>query len=214
MPTERFYRLPEEKKEVIRKAALKEFTRVVPEEASINKVIHDADISRGSFYTYFDSKYDLLKWLFSDKVKKYQYFYVNDLKENGGNIWLTFEKALEASMNHAFDGGFIGIIENLMESKTFPELFKQELEAEDDSEICCSRRTYLEGIYQLLNRERYPMDYIMFSDLMEMHLIVIMLSFKRILKDKEPVDKVQRFYSRRMELLRFGAETRNMNQNN
>ena len=51
MPTERFYRLPEAKKQVIRQAAIKEFVRVPFEKASINQIIQNADISRGSFYT-------------------------------------------------------------------------------------------------------------------------------------------------------------------
>ena len=49
MPTERFYRLPEAKKQVIRQAAIKEFARVPFEKASINQIIQNADISRGSF---------------------------------------------------------------------------------------------------------------------------------------------------------------------
>ena len=61
MPTERFKRLPEEKIEAIRRAGIQEFTRTSPESASINRIIQEADISRGSFYTYFESKYDLLR---------------------------------------------------------------------------------------------------------------------------------------------------------
>ena len=63
MPSERFFRLPKEKAETIRNAAIQEFKRVSPEEASINKIIQTAEISRGSFYTYFEDKIDLLKWV-------------------------------------------------------------------------------------------------------------------------------------------------------
>ncbi|MEW4411010.1 hypothetical protein [Clostridium sp. AN503] len=49
MPTERFYRLPEAKKQLIREAAIKEFSRVPYERASINQIIHNADISRAAF---------------------------------------------------------------------------------------------------------------------------------------------------------------------
>ena len=58
MPTERFYRLPKEKIEIIRNAAIHEFKRVPPVEASINRIVQEAEISRGSFYTYFEDKYD------------------------------------------------------------------------------------------------------------------------------------------------------------
>ena len=50
MPTERFLRLPKEKIEAIRIAAAKEFMRVPLEEASINRIVHDADISRRQTY--------------------------------------------------------------------------------------------------------------------------------------------------------------------
>ena len=70
MPTERFYRLPRAKADAIRMAALREFKRVPLEEASINRIIRDADISRGSFYTYFEDKKDLLRWLIDDRVKE------------------------------------------------------------------------------------------------------------------------------------------------
>ena len=49
MPTERFKRLPEEKIEAIRRAGIQEFTRTSPESASINRIIQEADISRGIF---------------------------------------------------------------------------------------------------------------------------------------------------------------------
>ena len=50
MPSERFLHLPEEKKMRIIKAALKEFARVSYDEISINRIIQDAGIPRGSFY--------------------------------------------------------------------------------------------------------------------------------------------------------------------
>ena len=56
MPSERFKRLPEEKQKKIRDACMAEYTRTTIEKASLNRMIEDAGISRGSFYTYFDSK--------------------------------------------------------------------------------------------------------------------------------------------------------------
>ena len=70
MPTERFYRLPEAKKQVIRQAAIKEFARVPFEKASINQIIQNADISRGSFYTYFEDKQDVVRYIFEDNARQ------------------------------------------------------------------------------------------------------------------------------------------------
>lgn len=119
MPTERFKRLPEEKIEAIRRAGIQEFTRTSLESASINQIIQKADISRGSFYTYFESKYDLLRWLISDRVREHNDFYVRDMEENGGDIWQTLSRSLEHTILHANDGGFMGMVTKLIESKTF-----------------------------------------------------------------------------------------------
>ena len=72
MPTERFYRLPEAKKQVIRQAAIKEFARVPFLKASINQIIQNADISRGSFYTYFEDKQDVVRYIFEDNARQMQ----------------------------------------------------------------------------------------------------------------------------------------------
>ena len=87
MPTERFLRLPKEKIEAIRIAAAKEFIRVPLEEASINRIVHDANISRGSFYTYFEDKQDLLKWLIYAQAEQHFNNYIERLRENGGDLW-------------------------------------------------------------------------------------------------------------------------------
>ena len=66
MPTNTFFRLPEEKRTRFMDAAWQEFTRVPFSEVSINKIIQNAHIPRGSFYQYFVDKEDLFHYLFSD----------------------------------------------------------------------------------------------------------------------------------------------------
>ena len=64
MPKETFVKLPEEKKDKIIKAAKKEFARVPFEQTSIKNIVEDADIARGSFHQYLESKEDLLRVYF------------------------------------------------------------------------------------------------------------------------------------------------------
>ena len=54
-----FYRLPEEKKARILTSARSEFIRNIYEKSSINRILDDAKIPKGSFYQYFDDKSDL-----------------------------------------------------------------------------------------------------------------------------------------------------------
>lgn len=60
LPTETFLNLSQEKRNRIIKAIRNEFIRVPFDKVSINKIIQEAGISRGSFYMYFSDKEDML----------------------------------------------------------------------------------------------------------------------------------------------------------
>lgn len=57
-----FLHLPEEKRNRIYQCALKEFAEHPYEKSSINRIIAEASISKGSFYQYFDNKGDLYSY--------------------------------------------------------------------------------------------------------------------------------------------------------
>ncbi len=63
MPSATFFNLPAEKRQRLLDAAWEELTTVSFEKASINHIIRNANISRGSFYQYFADKNDLLHFL-------------------------------------------------------------------------------------------------------------------------------------------------------
>ena len=87
MPTQRFLNLKESKKNAILEAAANEFARVPYSAVSINQIIKEAEISRGSFYTYFEDKDDLMHYMlrgFRDTLRKKIFDYLEE--ENGKPI--------------------------------------------------------------------------------------------------------------------------------
>ena len=54
-----FYRLPDEKRARLLASAYREFTQHTYEKTSINRILDEAKIPKGSFYQYFDDKSDL-----------------------------------------------------------------------------------------------------------------------------------------------------------
>lgn len=82
MPKETFMKLSQEKKDKIIIAAKKEFSRVPFEETSIKNIVEEAGIARGSFYQYFDSKEDLLKYLMCDHMQKADEIVKRAIKKN------------------------------------------------------------------------------------------------------------------------------------
>ena len=95
MPTVRFYKLNSEKKQRIWNAAFHEFSRVPLEKASINRIIREAKISRGSYYTYFSDKWDLLMYVMEEAGEHLYAQMCLSLEESQGEIWKMLEQLLK-----------------------------------------------------------------------------------------------------------------------
>jgi len=63
MPKETFKNLPEEKRQLIEKVAIREFGTFGYDKASVNRIVDNCQIAKGSFYQYFDDKKDLFLYL-------------------------------------------------------------------------------------------------------------------------------------------------------
>ena len=87
MPTSTFFRLPEEKRQRLLDAAWAEFTQVRCADASINKIIQGAKISRGSFYQYFTDKDELFAYLLGDMWAYFTQVLEEVLVKNQGDLF-------------------------------------------------------------------------------------------------------------------------------
>lgn len=61
MPKETFFRLPLEKRYLIEDVAIQEFAENSLQSASVNAIVNNAGIAKGSFYQYFENMEDLYK---------------------------------------------------------------------------------------------------------------------------------------------------------
>ena len=104
MPTDTFLKLPEEKKQKILEAAKKEFARVPFAEASIKNIVENAEIARGSFYQYFESKEDLRMYLLSKHTEEIDSIAERTMKDSKGDIFSFFirmyDYIIEVSSNN------------------------------------------------------------------------------------------------------------------
>ncbi len=90
-----FYNLPEEKRQRIMDAVLKEFSSSSAEKISINRIIRTANISRGSFYQYFDDKVDLVEVLANSFISISSERVNKILSESNGDIFTTYQRLFE-----------------------------------------------------------------------------------------------------------------------
>lgn len=203
MPKERFYRLPKDKAETIRQAAIREFKRVPPEEASINKIIQAAEISRGSFYTYFEDKDDLLGWLIGDFIEHFRQFYVTGLKQNRGDIWDVFDRILLDTIRWVDEQGLVEIVGNMMKGGSFTEQLNNNPEKE--CMINTENRLHVEQVYALMDHACCPLEPDDFGELMRMQFTTLFLELKCYFSKEMSLDQVEASYRRCIAILKYGA---------
>ena len=97
MPSQTFFNLPEEKRETLLQAARREFAQKPYADASINQIIRDAGIPRGSFYMYFSDKEDLFRYLMDRHVEKLLDRLIWLLREEEGDLFAALTRMVEES---------------------------------------------------------------------------------------------------------------------
>lgn len=74
MPKQTFHNLEQEKKDRIYEASINEFARTRYDSCKLSNIIKEAGIPRGSFYQYFEDKFDLYIYVFDQiAIKKMTY---------------------------------------------------------------------------------------------------------------------------------------------
>ena len=95
MPKETVYSRPGEKRKRIMAAAEREFLENSFEAASINRIIKEAAIPRGSFYQYFEDKKDIFLYIVSTHKNEAFGFVESFIKDSDGDVFSFMRKAID-----------------------------------------------------------------------------------------------------------------------
>ena len=189
MPTQRFLKLKEEKKQVILDAAVHEFSRVPYSSASINQIIKEADISRGSFYTYFEDKDDLMRYIlrgFRDNCQKKIFEF---LREEQGNPFEAAMGLLGIVMEQGEDGlmdqtHLFGIKGFLFQDSTYME--------------------FVDKVHDGIDRERYLIERETLAYLVDMLMLIVIRTITMYYKNVAGKDQLLDVARREMQILENG----------
>lgn len=204
MPTDRFYRLPETKKRLIREAATKEFARVPFEKASINQIIQNADISRGSFYTYFEDKQDVVRWLFEDSCSQMRQLCKDEMEKSHGDYFSMLEALFEYLLTTLQTADMLEVAKNVFSYQEnakilgvggfpSPEHMKQE-----DGPVL--------WIYRLMDHKLLRKDDLeSFAPLLTMGMTALMCAVKQYYDYPDQLEQIREMFRRSLDLLRYGA---------
>lgn len=135
MPKETFLKLSREKQQKVIHSAKKEFARVPIQEVSIKNIVEDAEIARGSFYQYFESKEDLLNYILSEKIEETNQKLQNKIKECK-NLFDTYVYLYDLMIQEFVDND---------EKKLFKQIFEN-VKSSDENIFNLLKKSKLESI--------------------------------------------------------------------
>ena len=197
MPSDTFLRLNDDKKRKLLEACFKEFSLNNFNDVSINRIIKEAGISRGSFYMYFVDKKDLYFYL----LEQYSEILINNMKEdlvnNKGDLFLMFQDNIKRTYN-SFKNNNINFFKKSLENITIMEESKRTFGFRD-------KRLLNELIpninLELLNDNARRHIEVIFA--INMHLLMVTL-FK-LLKNDSLDRKLIKDYYEQLDILKYGC---------
>ena len=116
MPSKTFLNLDKAKQEKLLQKAMQEFSINKYQDVSINKIIGNANISRGSFYMYFKDKEELFEYLVDLKMESLDSEAKKIIKSVNGNLREFFIKLFFKLTENFNDTMNIGIWKKLRKS--------------------------------------------------------------------------------------------------
>lgn len=130
MPKQTFFNLPQEKRDVLIEAARKEFSRVPLYEASIANIVKEAEISRGSFYQYFEDKDDLYFYLLEKQGNDRWNVFITNLQKSNGDLFTALTELFHSILSITDDENECNFHKNVflnMDYRT-EEIFKHNID--------------------------------------------------------------------------------------
>lgn len=197
MPSDTFLRLNDEKKKKLIDASFKEFSLYNFNDASINRIIKEAGISRGSFYMYFEDKKDLYFYLLEQYGEILSNNMKKDLIKNKGDLFKMFQDNIEESYN-SFKNNNINFFKKSLENVTIMEESKRTFGFRDKRLL----KELIPNInLELLNDKAKRHIEVIFA--INMHLLMVTL-FKLLKKDSLD-KKILKDYYEQLDILKYGC---------
>lgn len=192
MPSKTFENLDVEKKQKLINCAIKEFSNNLYPEVSINKIIQQAGIPRGSFYMYFKDKDDLFEYLLRSKGKRLKSIIRETLIANNGDLHDSFVDIYNKTTDKIYQKELMGIFKNIF---TYLSLKPRKLPSKSPS---FSLFVYVKDIINTKNLKDTNLDFVF-----DMLLHNLLFSIDELTKNNNPNENKEQFL-RRIDIICYG----------
>lgn len=204
MPTKRFLNLKEEKKQIILEAAAHEFARVPYSSASINQIIKEAGISRGSFYTYFEDKDDLMRYMLRGFGKLCEDRIFEIMEEEQGNPFAVPIRFLKQVMAEGNEGIGYRMYRNMLSDLNVVnqnQLFGVQGFLFQD----ISFMEFLDKLYERMDRNRYPVSRDILAYTVELSILLFVKALTMYYKEIADKEQIITVTENEMRILEKGS---------
>lgn len=195
MPSKTFYNLSQEKQQKIIDASKKEFSNNLYQDVSLNQIIKNSNISRGSFYMYFTDKEDLYFYLLNEYKANFEKVIIKTLNDNDGEIFSTFENLFTLLSNNIIKNNNSNFIKKVFLNMNY--LIANELLRKKPN------KTLEEYLLKYINK-----DYLVIKnecDILNLLHIIIMLfmdNLTKLVNEIEDLNIIKKYYNEQLNLLK------------
>ena len=196
-----FYNLPAEKRKKIIDVTRKEFQKGHKKKITINSVIKNAGISRGSFYQYFDDKVDLVEVLFLTLVDMNIKDAYRALSESDGDIFALYNSFLEILFRLSKDEFYNNIMRNLCRS-----MYSTDSLIAEYVQTRCRGFDELNQLAQCVNRSKLRLSTV--EEMVALHQIFVAIlrdCANRLYVLDVSAAVLKSDFDRKIEIIKYGA---------
>jgi len=209
MPTERFEKLKEEKKRRILTAGYREFTRVPAAKVSINSIIREAGISRGSFYTYFRDKEDLLGCILEGAIGGFFEEYIRLLDQCGGDLFLTMEPLYLWLVERMREDSGSQFIKNIFSDQETVSAIVGYGDMDDSLDTPRAFQKFCRMVQAHVDTEKYSISEEQMPYLQAMILMLVVRMASVAEEHPEKTECIRNATQKELDIIKYGALRRN-----
>lgn len=196
MPKQTFYNLPVEKQTLLLKISKEEFSKKLFSDVSINKIIKDCGISRGSFYMYFNDKEDLYQYLIKTVHENLFKGIKEILNKNKGDLFETFEELFEKITNKCGN-------ENQFMQKVFLNAHSKNEDQILKNRECNEKEGLIEELIKQVDFKKINSE-VNIKSLLKLHFIILSHSVVRFIKNKDKKEEIKNEFLDELKIIKNG----------
>lgn len=206
MPKEMFSHIPLEKQKMFLNVAIEEFTTKSFELVSVNSIVKNAGISRGSFYTYFEDKEELFNFIFNQTREERLEYAKIVIKESNRDFFVFIKTMFVYDFENFFNNSRFSLFRNYIhylqvnKKGSIRDSIIMPLSSDDDN----AKNEYS----TTFDISEYNMNEDEFLDLVEMTIVIVINTFLKSESENLSKNEIIKIFNNRIEILKRGSRRR------